>query len=168
MGGCGSYYVRIPCANCLKPHGGHSSSSAWGHNAWCCSERCGRRLAQRFKNRMVDPIDCGVPLGIAVYDYGYQPDLSEQRIRIKQLEHQLKANGIKPVRASMPEANQAECADIRAQKWADACAKSMRPPWEPDPLPPKPRSSDGCDIGPEVMAHFLLGHPLPQEEADKP
>ena len=78
-----------PCANCGKIDGGYMGSTAWGHNYRCCSDRCGFRLKKRIENGMY--ID---------KEKVTQTD-SNQRFRIKQLEKQLKLNGIKPTKTSL-------------------------------------------------------------------
>lgn len=89
MGSDGGHgYIPGPCANCGKPGQGYMSSSAWGHDYMCCSQRCGKRLGQRIENGMYQEPD-GLFPGSFLF-LRSEDTVNPLRIRIKQLEHQLK------------------------------------------------------------------------------
>jgi hypothetical protein len=88
------------CANCGQEDklgeykGGRMTSTEWGHNYPCCSSACGKRLAVRIKNGMVDlsNFDMGHCLSFvehyeAAEDQRIMERVTALRIRIKQLEH---------------------------------------------------------------------------------
>ena len=41
MGHTDYSYLLPPCANCGLEHGGHMTSTSWGHSYSCCSDKCG-------------------------------------------------------------------------------------------------------------------------------
>ena len=82
-----------PCANCGKIDGGFMSSSAWGHDYKCCSDRCGIRLKKRIENDMYPPSESTTNWHNPIPTREREQKL---RYRIKHLEKQLKLNGSKP------------------------------------------------------------------------
>lgn len=89
------YRQYPPCANCGKPNSGYMSSSEWGHDEWCCSDNCGKRLGKRIENGMVNI----KKNSFGVYDNSEQ--INDLRFRIKHLEKQLRLVGVKPIRTIM-------------------------------------------------------------------
>ena len=94
---CSNQHIRREapsCPNCGKPDSARMGSTEWGHGYSCCSDRCGKRLAKRIENGMFkakSPYYVFEP---------FQYDTTENlRNRIRQLKHQLKNNGIKPVKS---------------------------------------------------------------------
>lgn len=104
MEGCPNYiYQCQPCANCGKENGVLRNSTAWGHSYYCCSEACGIRLKKRLENGMITHKQIEKRTKQERYllsDFlGDRHIYTEReelfRVRIKQLENQLKQNGIK-------------------------------------------------------------------------
>jgi hypothetical protein len=94
------YHFAPNCANCGQKDkwgtykGGRITNSAWGHDYPCCSRACGKRLAVRLKNNMVDlsDFDMGHCLSFVEHhnvaeDQRIRERIAALRIRIKQLEH---------------------------------------------------------------------------------
>lgn len=91
------FYLYQPddCPNCKKPNSAIMCSTSWGHDHLCCSEACGVRLGQKIDSGMVDlPRYKFGPLGIPSDDNSIK-----LRKRIKELEGQLKAHNIKPLKS---------------------------------------------------------------------
>lgn len=89
-----------PCANCGKIDGGFMSSSAWGHDYKCCSDRCGMRLKKRIENGMYPPSKSTTNWYNPIPTHNPIPTREHEqklRYRIKHLEKQLKLHGYKPV-----------------------------------------------------------------------
>lgn len=84
------------CPNCGKPNSAIMGSTSWGHDYLCCSEACGKRLGQKIDSGMIDiPRYRFSPFAISDND-----SVKNLRFRIKELENQLKQNGIKPKRTT--------------------------------------------------------------------
>lgn len=88
--------LRKDCANCGKPKSGTMSSTSWGHDYPCCSDRCGKRLGKRFKNGMFAPSIRNNSFDL--FNDSDDEKIERLRIRIKHLESQLKRNGFKPIK----------------------------------------------------------------------
>jgi len=93
--GCVGWYNEISeteCPNCGRKMRGGMRSSGWSHSLMVCSEVCGKRLHQRIANGMLNADEyrgwCGFSFGGSYEDTSR---ISDMRIRIKQLEHRVKA-----------------------------------------------------------------------------
>ena len=47
-------YIPGPCSHCGKPGGGTMGSSSWGHDYYCCSDKCGAAFASTKKRFHLD------------------------------------------------------------------------------------------------------------------
>jgi hypothetical protein len=89
-------YQPDDCPNCGKPNSAVWGSTSWGHDYMCCSEACGIRLGQKIDAGMIDlPRYKFGPFGNSRDD----DTVLKLRKRIKELEGQLKANNIKPMKS---------------------------------------------------------------------
>ncbi len=82
------------CPNCGKPNSAVRGSTSRGHDYLCCSEACGKRLGQKIVSGMID---------MSRYrfsSFAAENENENLRLRIKELENQLKQNGIKPKRTT--------------------------------------------------------------------
>lgn len=79
------------CANCGPRTGkrGHLGSTQFGHGYMVCSNACGKRLAIRLENKMID--EDKIPQSSFLGCYGGDMSRQKLRLRIKQLQHQVKA-----------------------------------------------------------------------------
>ncbi len=96
MSGHQEYYLANDCPQCGEKDeygawkGARQGSTEWGHNFMCCSEACGKRLGIRIRNKMFLPESDSSNLQYAPWELLDEERISNLRIRIKQLEHQLK------------------------------------------------------------------------------
>jgi hypothetical protein len=91
-------YQPDDCPNCGKPNSAVRGSSRWGHDYMCCSEACGIRLGQKIDAGMVSlPRYKFWPFG----NLDNEENKENLRLRIKELEGQLKSHGFKPMKTKI-------------------------------------------------------------------